>query len=238
MFQPLRPTPLHAPRPLPTDAPVLQAALTLRLPAIRAWLDASASTTNVTDEQLLNVLCAAMRVGANDPFHSSVALSLQAGFAPDYDLVKLLAEAAQFIPEAHRDVTRLWVIEHGLRLPCKDGDEIEWLSPAGEPRAGRVVASDNSFAAVAVEVASDSGHGSGHHVRVLMERIYANRTQSRYDPESPALGQSYEDAGAMAHANPGRASDGALTSTSPGVNLNDFKPHAVPSTTDGPVHAA
>lgn len=227
MLRPLRQTPAHAPRPQPTDHAVLARAIGPRLAQVRAWLDESESPTTVDDDQLLNFLSIALRVGGGDPFRAGVALSVSAGFHTDYGLVKLLAEIMRYAPEAHRDVCRVWVVENGLRLPCKDGDEIEWLSPAGEPRAGKVVATDNAFAAVAVELASDAGFGSGVHVRVLMEQIFANRTQARFEPEVPVLGARYEDAPAIAAAHPGRASDTTLTGTSPGVNLNDFKPKAV-----------
>lgn len=240
MLNPLRPAPTHAPRPHPTDEAVLTSAIAPRLAQVRQWMEVAGATVTADDAQLTNCIAVAMKVGGTDPFRSGLALSVAAGFPTDFALTQVLAEIAQRIPEAHRDVTRVWVVENGLRLPCKDGDEIEWLSPHGEPRAGKVVACDNAFAAVAVEVAADGGQSSGVHVRVLMERIFANRSQARFDPEVPVLGQTYADAPAMAAANPGRASDGALTGTSPGVNLNDFAPKRVASMTpsDGPTRAA
>lgn len=222
MLRPLRPTPADAPRPHPTDDAVLESAIAPRLAQVRDWLTNSGSSVSVDDAQLTNCIAKAMKVGGNDPFRAGVALSVAAGFHTDFALVQALADIKQFIPEAHRDVTRRWVVENGLRLPCKDGDAIEWLSPQGEPRSGKVVACDNAFAAVAVEVASSDGHSAGVHVRVLMERIFANRSQRRYDLERPALGVTYDDAPALAAANPGRASEGALTGTSPGVNLNGW----------------
>ena len=82
-----------------------------------------------------------------------------------------------------------------------------------------------ALAAVVAEVASADGLTSGLHVRVLMESIYLNRSQRRYEPETPVLGRRYADAPALAARYPAQSEGLMRTSTVPGVNLNDFDPH-------------
>lgn len=226
MLRPLRQTPANAPRPQNTDHAVLASAIVHRLAQVRAWIDDCGVTVTATDEQLTNCVIHALRTGGLDAFRAGVALNVGMNVPTNYALVKVLADIIQFVPEALRDETRLWVLAHGLRLPCKKGDEIEWLSPSGEPRAGKVIGTDNAFAACICEIASANGFPSGVAVRVLMESIYANCTQQRYDLETPVLGITYPDAPALAAANPGRGSETTLTGTSPGINLNEFDPQA------------
>lgn len=220
MLQPLRQTPAHAPRPRLNDDQVLARAIDGRLAEVQAWLLSVGLAARADHDGYVAFAVKKALQDDVEPFRAAVFLAEKQGWPADLELGRILERLVYDLPDALRYQTRLWVVENGLRLPCKDSDAIEWLSPSGDPRSGKVIACDNALATALCEVAADGGEMGGLHVRVLMESIYANRTQQRWGQETPVLGQHYDDAPALGATL--RAKDYIPSGSFPGVNLNTF----------------
>lgn len=197
-FQSLRPTPVHAPRPQVLDITVIARSIDGRRTEFEGWL--AAAGLHASPEMVDFAIDTALRAGRFEAYRAARKLEDNLGWPADAPLVRLLDQVLTQLPALHREVTREWVLEQGYRVPAAEGDAIEWLSPEGEPRSGRVAAVAKLQGMAYCVIGDTDPADEQFHVRVPGEAIYANITQARYEIEEPVLGARYEDAPALAAA--------------------------------------
>lgn len=193
VFKPLRPVPAGDPRPDPMSPTVVRVAVEPIADALLAWCNGRVPVLD-TEAVIFSVTVAVIHAGA-DSFRIGTTLREQFHFPVDRALITLLDEVVDRLPAALKIVVGKWSARNGMRFPAKDGDLIEFLDDTETPVAARVYAVDKLLCLALVIRQSDE-----RTTRVCAEQVIANRTQSRYEPETPVLGARYENAPALMEA--------------------------------------
>lgn len=188
---PLRTPP--SPRPQPLDEAVLLRAAQARHPSIDRW--ASAAGFNIGAEAMDAALVIAMSAARLEPYRMCRVLEEHFLMRPDYELVRMIGSMVEHHADVLRLVVREWVAATGHRFPGEKDNQIEYVVASGHRHMGYVRGIDRGLAVGYVTLNYDQD--STVHT-VFAENVISNISQDRHDPETPVLGQRYDNAPALA----------------------------------------